>query len=72
MKKTLHSINALRVIAECIVVRFHVFVEGVGMDMFVRDLMSFFFVLSGFVMMYSHHKSSFVTFEQKRSFGLGD
>jgi hypothetical protein len=69
--KTLHSINALRVIAEYIVVRFHVFEREVGMDMFVRDLMSFFFVLSGFVMMHSHHKSSFVTFEQKKEFWVG-
>ena len=69
--KTLHSINAMRVIAEYIVVRYHLFVEGVGMDMFMRDLMSFFFVLSGFVMMHSHHKRSFVTFEQKKEFWFG-
>jgi hypothetical protein len=65
---TLHAINALRVIAEYMVVRLHVFARGVGMDMFVRDLMSFFFVLSGFVMMHAHHGSSFATLEQKKEF----
>jgi peptidoglycan/LPS O-acetylase OafA/YrhL len=30
--------------------------------------MSFFFVLSGFVMMHAHHNSSFVTLQQKREF----
>ncbi len=69
--KTLHCINALRVIAEYVVVRFHIFEREVGMDMFVRDLMSFFFVLSGFVMMHSHCKSSFTTFEQKTEFWIG-
>lgn len=71
MGKTLHAINALRVIAEYLVVRHHVLGSRIGMDMFVRDLMSFFFVLSGFVMMHSHYTDEFYTVSQKWSFWLG-
>jgi peptidoglycan/LPS O-acetylase OafA/YrhL len=68
---TLHSVNALRVMAEYFVVRYHIFAGSVGMDMFVGDLMSFFFVLSGFVMMHTHYTDSFVTVEQKLDFWIG-
>jgi hypothetical protein len=56
---TLHSLNALRVIAEFFVVRQHIMPLHIGMDMFVRDLMSFFFVLSGFVLMYTYYDRKF-------------
>ena len=39
--------------------------------MFVRDLMSFFFVLSGFVMMHTHYESCFDTWQQKVNFWVG-
>ena len=62
-KKTImHSINALRVIAEFFVVRHHIIPSDVGMDnLFVRDLMSFFFVLSGFVLMCTYFDKEFIT-----------
>lgn len=68
---TLHSVNAIRVIAEYFVVRLHTFASTVGMDNFVRDLMSFFFVLSGFVMMYTHYSASFSTTRHKWDFWVG-
>ena len=55
----LYSVNAIRVIAEYFVIRLHTVRNYTGMDMFVRELMSFFFVLSGFVMMYTHMDTSF-------------
>ena len=67
----LHSVNAIRVIAEYFVVRLHTFSWTIGMDSFVRDLMSFFFVLSGFVMMHTHHSASFTTMKQRRDFWVG-
>ena len=72
MKEVLHSMNALRVIAEYLVVRVHIIASlEVGTEMFVRDLMSFFFVLSGFVMMYTHHDSCFGSWQQKVDFWVG-
>lgn len=73
MGRNLHAINALRVIAEYLVVRHHVLDQRqrVGMDMFVRDLMSFFFVLSGFVMMHSHYTDDYHTLSEKLKFWVG-
>lgn len=64
----LHSVNAIRVIAEYFVIRLHTFAWTIGMDSFVRDLMSFFFVLSGFVMMHTHHSASFTTMKHRCDF----
>jgi peptidoglycan/LPS O-acetylase OafA/YrhL len=55
----LHSLNALRVIAEFFVVHLHVTTFRLGgcpwiYDVIARDLMSFFFVLSGFVAAWTH------------------
>jgi hypothetical protein len=64
----LHSVNAIRVISEYFVIRLHTFAWTIGMDSFVRDLMSFFFVLSGFVMMHTHHSTSFTTTKHRCDF----
>jgi peptidoglycan/LPS O-acetylase OafA/YrhL len=64
----LHHVNAIRVIAEYFVVRLHVVGGGVGADMFARELMSFFFVLNGFVMMHRHRDSALATKEDIRQF----
>lgn len=64
----LHHVNAIRVIAEYFVVRRHVVGGGVGTDMFARELMSFFFVLSGFVMMHKHKDSVLATREDIAKF----
>jgi peptidoglycan/LPS O-acetylase OafA/YrhL len=65
---TLHAVNAIRVIAEYLVVRLHTFSPTTGMNNFVTDLMSFFFVLSGFVMMHSHYSDCFATTSRKWEF----
>ena len=63
----LHSLNALRVMAEYWVVRLHLsgLVDshggGLGLDIFTHDLLSFFFVLSGYVAGYSHRHKVFTT-----------
>jgi peptidoglycan/LPS O-acetylase OafA/YrhL len=58
-KGVLHSLNALRVIAEVLVVRLHLLHlvgdrVSVWYDIFAHDLLCFFFVLSGFVAAHSH------------------
>ena len=68
---TLHAVNAIRVIAEFSVVRTHTFADNIGMSNFVTDLMSFFFVLSGFVMMHSHYSDCFATTSRKCDFWVG-
>ena len=68
---TLHAVNAIRVIAEFFVVRYHTHAASPGMDYFVRDLMSFFFVLSGFVMMHSHYTDCFEATGRKWEFWIG-
>ena len=68
---TLHTVNAIRVIAEYSVVRTHTFADNIGMSNFVADLMSFFFVLSGFVMMHSHYSDCFASASRKRDFWVG-
>jgi len=67
----LHSLNALRVIAEFFVVRHHIVHFQLGMDMFVSDLMSFFFVLSGFVLMYTHYDRKFSSRQDIFNFWYG-
>ena len=69
----LHGINAIRVIAEYLVVRYHVLVshnrkQTKDMGPIGTDIMSFFFVLSGFVVMYASEKNSFSTWKSKTSF----
>lgn len=49
----LHSLNALRMGAEFLVVHFHIALHLPG-PLFTSDLMSFFFVLSGFVVAHTH------------------
>ena len=67
----LHAVNAIRVIAEYLVVRLHTIAWTVGMNNFVTDLMSFFFVLSGFVMMHAHYSDCFASASKKREFWIG-
>lgn len=72
----LHSLNALRVIAEFWVVRLHLLGlvqgEGVGVwvDVFTHDLLSFFFVLSGFVAGYSHRGVTGMDWAESRRYWL--
>ena len=69
--RKLHGIDAIRVVAEYLVVRFHVLPEDkregfhgpIGVD-----IMSFFFVLSGFVMMYTFERADFSTWQAVRQF----
>ena len=68
----LHTINAMRVLAEYWVVRHHCLVyrgpDRPSMGPIGDDIMSFFFVLSGFVVMYRHEKTDFSGWESKREF----
>ena len=75
----LHAVNAIRVIAEYFVVRHHIlpihlqegeFDEQVHGPIGV-DIMSFFFVLSGFVLMYSFEHEDFSTWQAKKMFVWG-
>ena len=65
MSLTLHSLNAARVLAEYVVVHYHIsflFPESKGMlsqGTMPDNLMSFFFVLSGFVATYSNRHVDF-------------
>ena len=77
----LHSLNAARVIAEFCIVSFHIyfghpdstpsswdtilFLSGHGVSV---GIMSFFFVLSGFVSMYAYRSSDFSNLNTKISF----
>ena len=69
----LHSVNTIRVLAEYLVVRFHILpdrrLNDVGSGGPIgMDIMCFFFVLSGFVMMYSFEHVDFSTWMAKRDF----
>ena len=70
--RTLHSINAMRVLAEFWVIRFHCLLDRQpkepSMGPIGDDIMSFFFVLSGFVVMYAHEKTDFSRMAAKREF----
>jgi peptidoglycan/LPS O-acetylase OafA/YrhL len=70
--RTLHTINAMRVLAEFWVVRHHCLVhrgpDRPSMGPIGDDIMSFFFVMSGFVVMYRHEKTDFSSWESKRDF----
>jgi hypothetical protein len=72
----LHTLNAIRVIAEFVIVRFHIIHDlrpagplsgngPVGID-----IMCFFFVLSGFVMMYTSMQVDYSTWASKQNFIL--
>jgi peptidoglycan/LPS O-acetylase OafA/YrhL len=69
--RKLHGVDAIRVIAEFLVVRYHVLPHDerelsrgpIGMD-----IMCFFFVLSGFVMMYTFEHADFSTWRAVRGF----
>jgi hypothetical protein len=72
----LHTLNAIRVIAEYLVVRHHCLPDHhyalnpnqlgpVG-----EDLISFFFVLSGFVSVYSSRQADFSTWQAKVDWGI--
>ncbi len=71
---TLHSLNAMRVLGEYFVVRFHCFVspnhsqEKLNMGPVGEDIMSFFFVLSGFASMYAHERTDFSGWSAKGAF----
>jgi hypothetical protein len=65
---TLNGVNAIRIIGEYIVFRLHVLRFSIGMDMFVRELMSFFVILSGFSMMYRYYDLNLSTREEARAF----
>ena len=64
----LTSLNSLRVIAEFWVVHFHIAPRQLVVDEIVHDLMSFFFVLSGFVLTHTHHDHDLSTWAAKRAF----
>jgi peptidoglycan/LPS O-acetylase OafA/YrhL len=64
----LHAVNAIRVIAEYLVVRFHVLRDEGGHGVIGLDILSFFFVLSGFVMMYSFQDEDFASWQAKLAF----
>lgn len=75
MPVSLHSINAMRVLAEFWVIRFHCLdyrgpPSRNNMGPVGEDIMCFFFVLSGFVLMYRHEKTEFTSWESKRDFVL--
>ena len=64
----LASLNSMRVFAEFWVVHVHVAPIHWVPHLFVRDLMSFFFVLSGFVMAHAHRCDDFSSWAAKRAF----
>ena len=65
----LKSLNAVRVLAEFWVVHLHLSgVYHATTAVFVKSLMSFFFVLSGFVMTHAHGNDDLSTFESKKRF----
>ena len=74
----LHSVNALRVIAEFWIVRLHLSFlvdpnaqeHGVWLDIFAHDLLSFFFVLSGFVAGHSHRDTPALGWAETRRYWL--
>lgn len=69
--RKLHGVDAIRVVAEFFVVRFHV-LPGDKRDThhgpIGEDIMCFFFVLSGFVMMYTFERADFSTWQAVRKF----
>jgi peptidoglycan/LPS O-acetylase OafA/YrhL len=75
----LHAVNAIRVVAEYFVVRHHILPSHLQKGDYDEhahgpigvDIMSFFFVLSGFVLMYSFERTDFSTWQSKREFILG-
>ena len=66
------SLNALRVLAEFWVVHQHL--SGIpinrSFDAFITSLMSFFFVLSGFVITHAHKNDDLSSFESKKLFWM--
>ncbi len=68
-KPRLHSVNSIRVIAEYMVIRYHVLKQdnddhgAVGLD-----IMSFFFVLSGFGTMYTFEQEYLTTLRERLGF----
>lgn len=67
----LHSLNVLRVLAEFCIVHQHIMVNHYDRMHFTYpsvDLMCFFFVLSGFVMMHTHRHDDFSTWKSIRAF----
>lgn len=67
----LQSVHAIRVIGEFMVLRLYLLHFSIGMDMFVREIMSFFYVWTGFVTMYTYYDSSFMTLDRVKSFLMG-
>jgi peptidoglycan/LPS O-acetylase OafA/YrhL len=60
--RVLHSLNAARVCAEFLVVNYHVSLTPTSFlknDKVAQALMSFFFVLSGFMAMYTNASTDF-------------
>lgn len=72
----LHAVNAIRVIGEYFVVRHHILQPRLEKGEYNEnasgpigvDIMSFFFVLSGFVLMHSFEREDFSTFHAKTRF----
>lgn len=66
------SLNAIRVLAEFWVVHQHLcgLELNKSFDAFITALMSFFFVLSGFVVMHAHRNDDFSSYESKKAFWL--
>ena len=70
--RPLHSINAMRVLSEYWVVRHHCLEmrtpPRLEMGPIGDDIICFFFVMSGFVVMYMHEKTDFSGWHSKRDF----
>lgn len=71
-KPRLHNVNSIRVIAEYFVIRYHVLKQENGEHGAVGlDIMSFFFVLSGFGTMYTFEPEYLTTARERVSFMWG-
>jgi peptidoglycan/LPS O-acetylase OafA/YrhL len=70
MPTVLKSLNALRVMAEFWVVHLHFISSSVNPSLgaFITSLMSFFFVLSGFVITHNYKGDDMATFQSKKRF----
>ncbi len=69
--RKLHGVDAIRVIAEYLVVSYHVLPHDereLNHGPIGVDIMCFFFVLSGFVMMYTFERVDFSTWKADRGF----
>ena len=73
--KKIHSLDSIRVIAEYLVVRHHILFDHVTHEHapipIGVDIMSLFFVLSGFVLMYQYEHVDLITWKERKEFWWG-